>query len=229
MPLRSPPAAVLFDMDGLLLDSERIALAIMAECAAEIGLDWAPQVGMRMIGRNVVDANRVLRDHYGDDARLSLLPGAFRARYDRHIDEGAIPLKPGVTTLLDLLEHHAIPRAVATSTQRERASRKLARNDLLHRFDALIGGDEVERGKPAPDIYLAAANAIGVEPARCLVLEDSNTGARAGLAAGMTVIMVPDLLEPDAAVLALGARNMNSLLDVAGTLEPLLEDETTPP
>ena len=229
MPLRDLPAAVLFDMDGLLLDSERIALAIMAECAAEIGLDWAPQVGMRMIGRNVVDANRVLRDHFGDDARLGLLPAAFRLRYDRHIAEQPIPLKPGVTALLDLLERHDIPRAVATSTQRERASRKLARNDLLHRFDALVGGDEIERGKPAPDIYLAAARAVGAEPVRCLVLEDSNTGARAGLAAGMAVVMVPDLLEPDAEVLAMGARRMDSLLDVAGALERFLNRETTPP
>jgi len=229
MPLRRLPAAVLFDMDGLLLDSERIALAIMAECAAGIGLDWAPQVGMRMIGRNVADANRVLREHYGDDARLELLPAAFRARYDRHIAEEPIPLKPGVTALLDLLERHRIPRAVATSTQRERASRKLARNGLLHRFDALIGGDDVDRGKPAPDIYFAAAHAIGVEPAHCLVLEDSSTGARAGLAAGMTVVMVPDLLEPDAAVLALGAGCMTSLHDVAGALERFLNRETTPP
>lgn len=228
MPLRNPPAAVLFDMDGLLLDSERVALAIMAQCAGELGLSWEPRVGLRMIGRNVIDANRVLREHYGDDARLDALPAAFRAHYDRHIDERAIPLKPGVAQLLDLLDAHDIPCAVATSTQRERATRKLDRSGILRRFDALVGGDDVERGKPAPDIYLAAARALAVEPARCLVLEDSNTGARAGLAAGMAVVMVPDLLEPDAAVVALGAHCRASLLEVADQLHSLFNRESLP-
>lgn len=223
MPLQRIPSAVLFDMDGLLLDSERVALAIMAECMAELGLVWDESVGLRMIGRNVVDSNRVLREHYGDDARLERLPAAFRARYDRHIAEQAIPLKPGALRLLELLVRHGIPRAVATSTQRERAARKLARNGLLAHFDALVGGDEVACGKPAPDIYLAAARALGAAPAGCLVLEDSNTGARAGLAAGMRVVIVPDLLAPEPALLAQGARREASLDDVAGILQPLFE------
>lgn len=227
LPLSHPPAAVLFDMDGLLLDSERVALAIMAECAAELGLAWDCEVGLRIIGRTVTDSNHILREHYGDDVRVDALPTAFRARYDRHIDEQAIPLKPGVRQLLDLLDAHGIARAVATSTQRERAARKLERNGLLQRFDVLVGGDDVARGKPAPDIFLAAAHALGVEPARCLVLEDSNTGARAGLAANMSVVMVPDLLEPDAAIIALGAHCQASLVDVADILQTLLRGETT--
>ena len=225
MPLSRAPAAVLFDMDGLLLDSERVALAIMSACAAELGLVWNHQVGLRIIGRSVIDSNRILREHYGDDARLDALPGAFRTRYDRHIDDHAIPLKPGVMQLLDLLDAHGIAHAVATSTQRERAARKLERNGLLPRFDALVGGDDVERGKPAPDIFLAAARALGVAPARCLVLEDSNAGARAGLAAEMAVVMVPDLLEPDAAVIALGAHCQPSLLEVAAQLDALFDRE----
>ena len=226
MPLSRPPAAVLFDMDGLLLDSERVALAIMSASATELGLVWDHRVGLRIIGRSVTDSSRILREHYGDDARLDALPGAFRARYDRHIDEQQIPLKPGVLQVLDLLDTHGIARAVATSTQRERAVRKLERNGLIERFDALVGGDEVKRGKPAPDIFLAAARALDVEPARCLVLEDSNAGARAGLAAGMAVVMVPDLLEPDADVLALGAHCLGSLLEVAAQMNALFDRES---
>lgn len=128
--------------------------------------------------------------------------------------------------LLDLLDAHGIARAVATSTQRERAARKLERNGLLPRFDALVGGDDVQQGKPAPDIFLAAARALGVAPARCLVLEDSNAGARAGLAAEMAVVLVPDLLEPDAAVIALGAHCQPSLLEVADQLHALFDRES---
>lgn len=223
--LSRPPAAVLFDMDGLLLDSERVALGIMSACASELGLAWNLEVGLRIIGRNVDDSNRILREHYGNDARLDALPAAFRARYDRHIDDHAIPHKPGVTELLDLLDAHGIARAVATSTQRERAARKLERNGLLRRFDALVGGDEVARGKPAPDIFLAAARALDVQPSACLVLEDSNSGARAGLAANMAVVMVPDLLEPDADVIAMGALRQPSLIDVAARLDALFKRE----
>lgn len=225
MPLSRPPAAVLFDMDGLLLDSERVALGIMSACASELGLAWSPEVGLRIIGRNVDDSSRILREHYGNDARLDALPAAFRARYDRHIDDYAIAHKPGVTELLDLLDAHGIARAVATSTQRERAARKLERNGLLRRFDALVGGDEVARGKPAPDIFLAAARALDVQPSACLVLEDSNSGARAGLAAHMAVVMVPDLLEPDDDVIAMGALRQSSLIDVAARLGALFKRE----
>ena len=87
----------------------------------------------------------------------------------------------------------AFPRAVATSTRRERARAKLARRGLLARFAALVGGDEVARGKPAPDIFLLAAARLGVAPADCVVLEDSEPGVRGALAAGMMPIMVPDL------------------------------------
>lgn len=225
MPLSRPPAAVLFDMDGLLLDSERVALGIMSACASELGLAWNPEVGLRIIGRNVDDSNRILREHYGNDARLDALPAAFRARYDRHIDDHAIAHKPGVTELLDLLDAHGIARAVATSTQRERAARKLERNGLLRRFDALVGGDEVARGKPAPDIFLAAARTLDVQPSACLVLEDSNNGARAGLAARMAVVVVPDLLEPDDDVIAMGALRQSSLIDVAARLGALFKRE----
>ena len=211
-PLSRPPAAVLFDMDGLLLDSERVALGIMSACASALGLTWNPEVGLRIIGRNVDDSNRILREHYGNDARLDALPAAFRAQYDRHIDDHAIPHKPGVTELLDLLDAHGIARAVATSTQRERAARKLERNGLLRRFDALVGGDEVGR-------------ALDVQPSACLVLEDSNSGARAGLAANMAVVMVPDLLEPDDDVIAMGALRQPSLIDVAARLDALFKRE----
>lgn len=226
MRLSHPPAAVLFDMDGLLLDSERISLAIMAECAAELGLAWSHEVGLRIVGRNVVDGDQILREHFRNDAGLDTLRVIFRTRYDRHIAEHPIPLKPGVIELLDLLEAHGIRRAVATSTQRERAARKLERNGILRRFDALVGGDDVARGKPAPDIFLAAARALDVEPLRCLVLEDSNSGARAGLAANMVVVVVPDLLEPESEVLALGAHCQPSLLEVAARLGELFNCES---
>ncbi len=218
----APIGAVLFDMDGLLLDSERLALSILAAAARDLGIDWDEEVGLTMVGRNVADADALLRRHYPDAPQLGALPAVFRARYDEHIAAQGVALKPGVIALLDLLDRHDTPRAVATSTQRERALRKLTRVDLLRRFHGLVGGDEVETGKPAPDIFLAAAAALEVAPAECLVLEDSNAGVRGALAAGMRVAMVPDMLHPDADLPALGVPILPSLTQVVELLSSRL-------
>ena len=132
-----------------------------------------------------------------------------------------IALKPGLLDLLDWLEARRIPKAVATSTRRDRAQAKLARTALLPRFVALVGGDEVARGKPEPDIFLAAAARLGEAAQHCLVLEDSEPGVRAALAAGMTPIMVPDLHAPSDDLVALEPLILESLAEVPAQLAAL--------
>ena len=112
-----------------------------------------------------------------------------------------------------------MPRAVATSTARPLALRKLRRAGLLDRFHAICTSSDVARPKPAPDVYLLAATSIDVEPARCLVLEDSPAGVRAALGAGMIPVQVPDMVEPDAAMHALGHRIVGSLAQAQQLLE----------
>jgi len=111
---------------------------------------------------------------------------------------------------------------VATTTRQPRANRKLAAAGLLPYFDAVITSGDVARPKPAPDIYLLAAQRLGQAPERCLALEDSPAGTRAALAAGMTVIQVPDLVHPDEELRALGHRIVGSLVDAHALLLPLL-------
>ena len=125
--------------------------------------------------------------------------------------------------MLDWLEGRAIPRAVATSTRRERAHSALERTALLPRFQALVGGDEVAFGKPAPDIYFEAARRLGANTASCVVLEDSEPGVRAALAAGMMPIMVPDLIPPSAELVALDLVVLPTLHDVLAHLAALGE------
>ena len=188
--------AVIFDMDGLLLDSERVALATVAEAAALLGVAWRPEVGLALVGLNSRDGPAVIRRHLGDDYPTAALYDTFGRLYEVAIAEGRIPLKPGVGELFDLLDGLGLRRAVATSTRRSRAEPKLAAVGLLARVHGMVCGDEVPCGKPAPDIFLAAADRLGVPATRCLVLEDSNAGARGALAAGARVVMVPDLLQP---------------------------------
>lgn len=208
------PRAVIFDMDGLLLDSERVALRFFEQAATELGAPWSAEVGLSMVGLNSRDSNGLILKAFGDDFPIDALRERFGELYEAAIAAGDIPLKPYVRELLDHLEAARIPCAVATSTRRTRAEAKLARVHLLPRFQALACGDEVSRGKPAPDIYELAARRIGVEPRDCLALEDSNAGIRAAVSASMAAVMVPDLLRPDADIRRYGVPVVESLKDV---------------
>jgi len=215
------PQAVIFDMDGLMLDSERAITRCLARAATEQGHDIERGYWLRMVGTGDAACRAMLAERIGEAASRSLLDRCH-ALYDEIVEAG-VPLRPGIRELLDLLVARGIPRAVATSTKRPLALRKLAAADLLRRFDTVCTSSDVEHPKPAPDIYLLAANRLRVEPGQCLVLEDSPTGVRAALAAGMTPIQVPDMLAPDEEVRALGHRIVASLADAQRLLELRLE------
>jgi len=215
------PRAVIFDMDGLMLDTEPLAARAWGEAAAALGVGFDGALALRMVGCNFVDCSALVRERYGSDYPVAALLGSWHAAYDAIVAREGIALKPGLLELLDWLEAAAIPKAVATSTRRERARTKLAQMALLPRFAALVGGDEVARGKPAPDIFVLAAARIGVPPAACVVLEDSEPGVRGALAAGTMPIMVPDLKPPPDALRALLPLVLASLHDVRRHLAAL--------
>ena len=221
-PLPFLPEAVVFDMDGLMLDSERAINECMARAASDLGHDLPASLWLQMIGGGDGLCRRLLADRIGADATVELLARA-EAMYDVVADAG-IDHRPGIVDLLDWLVARGIPRAVATSTRRPLAMRKLAAAGLLPYFDAVATSSDVAAPKPAPDVYLLAASKLGVAPARCLVLEDSPTGVRAALAAGMTPVQVPDMLVPDDAARALGHRIVASLGDAQRLLEARLAE-----
>ena len=208
------PSAVIFDMDGLMLDTEPLAARAWEEAAARAGVGFDMSLASRMIGRNFADCSLMTRAHYAADYPVDALLAHWHAAYDAIVNREGLALKPGVCELINWLVACAIPRAVATSTRLDRALAKLAHVDLLAHFAAVVGGDEIERGKPAPDIYLEAARRLAVAPAACVVLEDSEPGVRGALAAGMTPIMVPDCLPPSADLLLAAPLVEASLHDV---------------
>ena len=208
------PAAVIFDMDGLMLDTEPLAARAWGEAAAMLGVDFDMSLAQGMIGRNFADCSAMLRARYVTPYPVDALLARWHAAYDAIVEREGLALKPGVHELLDWLEGAGIPRAVATSTRRDRACAKLARTALLPRFHEVVGGDEVAFGKPAPDIYVEAARRLGTIAATCLVLEDSEPGVRAALAAGMMPIMVPDLVPPSVDLVALDLIVLPTLHDV---------------
>lgn len=218
--LATLPQAVVFDMDGLMLDSERALLGCLALVCGEAGQVLPEAFLLSLIGCSDAVARQRIAEQVGADAADTLLHGSY-ARYDAIVEAG-VPHRPGIIELLDTLVEHGVPRAVATSTRRPLALRKLEAAGLLRYFEHVATSSDVAHPKPAPDIYLLAASKLGVDPAQCLALEDSPTGVRAALAAGMQVIQIPDLLVPDEGVRALGHRIAGSLHEVRGLLQPLL-------
>ncbi|MDK2126176.1 HAD family hydrolase [Parachitinimonas caeni] len=212
MQLPCPIAAVIFDMDGLMLDTERLVLAAWQQAAQEHGAVLDEQLLLGMVGLHDRLCRQYLREQLGEQTPVEAIHDRTRELYAKALAEGP-PIKPGLIALLDYLETASLPRAVATSTLRRFALGNLERAGLLNRFAHIIAGDDICHPKPAPDVYLQAAAALGVAPALCVVLEDSEPGVRAALAAGMTPIMIPDLKAPSAEVRAFGHHIVACLAD----------------
>jgi HAD superfamily hydrolase (TIGR01509 family) len=208
-------------MDGLMLDTERLAIPAWRDAKEAIGVDFDMSLLDAMVGRNYQDCRAMILERHGDAFPTDRLMEAWRIAYDAIVERDGIAIKHGLVDLLDWLEQAGVPKAVATSTRRSRAAAKLASAGLDARFAALVGGDEVSRGKPAPDIFLLAAERLGAPPSSCLVLEDSAPGVRAALAAGMTPIMVPDQHAPPEDILAAGTVVLPTLEHVHAHLRAL--------
>jgi HAD superfamily hydrolase (TIGR01509 family) len=208
------PRAVIFDMDGLLLDSEPLYRVTWQTAAADLGCPIDDEFYARFVGRGNDEAEQLLRERFGDALPFEEFRERWRRDWDQRLDASPPAPKPGAIELLDALEKRGIPKALATSSPRVLALRCLG--DLASRFAALAFGDEVEHSKPAPDLFLLASQRLGVAPADCLVLEDSEAGVRAARAAGMDVIMVPDLVPPSPEIASMATRVCETLHDVVG-------------
>jgi len=193
MVLPSLPAAVVFDMDGLLFDSERLHRQAARDAATACGGTLPDAVFLSLVGGSATDNQARLAAHFGPGFVLQAFLDTWSRNYAQSCGSGPV-LKPGVVEMLDLLDTLRLKRAIATSSSHEAVQRNLAAHGLGDRFHAVVARGDYARGKPAPDPFLLAAARIGVPAACCLALEDSPHGVRAAAAAGMTVVMVPDLV-----------------------------------
>ncbi|WP_165243778.1 HAD family hydrolase [Paludisphaera soli] len=182
--------AVAFDLDGLMFDTEALFFRVACEALEARGARFTAEMMAAMIGRRAVEAGHILQTMSGLDADPQELLADVRERYLAVLDTDAAPT-PGLLTLLDRLERGDVPKAVATSSKRAHAERLLGGHGLRERFAFILGSEDVERGKPEPEIYLKAAEGFGVAPERLMVLEDSPAGVAAARAAGAFVVAVP--------------------------------------
>ena len=218
MRLPKPVKAVVFDMDGLLVDTEQVVFEAMTAVAKDSGQEMPFELFKRLVGLPGNASDLIVLEHFGADFDI----GAWRAGVAHHFQDIAaagIALKAGVVELLDVLDARGLPRAVATSSTRNAVDHSLGQHGLVDRFDVIISRELQDHHKPHPDPFLKAAAAIGVDPADCLALEDSHNGVRAAAAAGMMTIMVPDLLDPTEEMHELAVHIAEDLHEVRALLE----------
>lgn len=209
------PSAVIFDMDGLMFDTENLTLPLWETAGEPFGYKITRDIALRLVGISSKRSGELLRELFGDDFPYETIRSEFRKLVVKEIDKKGVPKKPGLDYLLKRLSAANIPMAVATSSRYDTAADLLRRAGVYEKFTAIIGGDDIVNGKPAPDIFLLAAEKLGHPPSFCAGLEDSPAGLRALKAAGIRSVFIKDTIEPPQEVLAAVWRRCNDLSEAA--------------
>jgi HAD superfamily hydrolase (TIGR01509 family) len=206
------PDAAIFDMDGLMLDTERPAIPLWIKAGEKYGWNIDPQTVFRTIGRDGPAIRAIISSEFGPDFPYEMILDELRRLYNEEFERN-IAHKPGLISLLDHLSSLKIPLAVATSSKRNSALWKLRLAGIVDRFQALACGDEVSNGKPAPDIFLLAAERLGILPSACIGFEDSPAGLQGLSAAGIRSVFIKDMIEPPEDILSTVWRRLNDLAE----------------
>lgn len=206
----------IFDMDGLLFDTERMYRDSWKQSAQQFGLVHNPDFPRTVCGSSGAHMREIILQYYPQVDAKAFADDCI-LRVEREL-ETHVPEKTGVRDILQYFKQHGVRVAVASSSKRATVLHNLKQADILSYFDAVVSGDQVTHGKPAPDIFLLAAQQIGCDPENCYVFEDGTNGIRAGAAAGCTTIMIPDLTPPNAQLEQLCAGIYPSLSDAMNSI-----------
>lgn len=213
--------AIVFDMDGLLFDSERIVQRSWEEAGNQLGLEHMGETIYHTLGMNLAGRNHYFRNTIAKDFPCEEFAKQARIWFYKIVNEEGLPMKNGARKLLEYGKVNGYRMAIATSSRKEYALKNLKAAKIYDFFDAGVFGDMVQHAKPDPEIYLKACDSIGAYPANCIALEDAPAGIRAAYAAGMKPIMIPDLVAPTPEIEALLYGTCDTLLGVIGILEKL--------
>ena len=196
------PELVIFDMDGLIFDSERAFMQVTREVIAGYGYDLTEEVYVRTLGLSGADTRKIMLEVFGEDVPYEEIAAEARRRMNAKADRESLPVKPGIPGLLCMLQESGIPACVASSSPRATVETYLSSAGLDRWFGFIITGDDIEHAKPDPDIFLRCCRHFGVSPGNALVLEDSENGILAAANGGIPVICIPDMKQPDPAYAA---------------------------
>ena len=212
-------SGVIFDMDGLMTDTERLYIDLWCQILREQGMEEHREVVTHCIGMDHGKTRAYITETLGEDFDYLSVLGEAGKRSDAYCQAHGIPVKLGLYELLNYLDQEKIPYAVATSSRGEGARSKLRQIGVLARLHGLVTGDMVEKGKPDPEIFLRAAEILHLPPETCLVLEDSPHGILAAYKAGCLPMMIPDLWPPDEETQSMLYARGETLLDVIPVLK----------
>ena len=212
--------AVIFDKDGTLHDTEKVYHRAWKEAAEQTGVPNIMDFVALCTGTNFTRTAELWQEYYGDAFAFRPFWDLRNDIYDAMIEREGVPIRDGAYELLDYLKDNGYKIALATSTNAPRVQRHLVKSGMQQYFDAVVTGDTVQKGKPAPDIFLIAAERLGVDPADCMGVEDSFNGVRAVRAAGMYTVMVPDMIPPTNEILDL----TDACVAELGQIIPILEN-----
>ena len=214
--------AVIFDVDGTLLDTERIYMQAWKEAAAELGYVMPDELLRKTRAVNTKDAARIFETEIGNGFSYEQAR-PLRVRIAEEIIKRESPiLKPGVPELLDFLKQKGIRLSVASSTNLKGTQEHLAESQILQHFEVVVGGDMITKGKPNPDIFLKAAELLGLQPQECIVVEDSPAGIKAAYSAGMKAVLVPDQAAITQEIIDMSDVVLKSLHDMPAYMEGLM-------
>lgn len=193
--------AAIFDMDGLMFDTERLVYENWQKLMDERGYEYSLDIYKHTVGRRKAEVEFFYSEQYGEDFPYWELADIAKARYVERVKKEGLPVKKGLYELLDYLSGEGFKIALATSTSRETSVLNLTVTDTLRYFDEMVCGGEVKNGKPHPEVFLTASEKLGENPRDCLAFEDSANGIRSAHAAGNITVMVPDMIQPDSELL----------------------------
>lgn len=206
--------AVVFDMDGVIFDSERLVIACWKVIADKYEVQEIEVVCRECLGVNATETKQKFLNHYGQDFPYDAYKSEMSKLYHDKYDGGRLPMKKGVTELLQYLKEAGVKVALASSTRRAVVEQELTDAGIIKYFDVVIGGDMVTRSKPEPDIFLKACEELGVSPEEAFAIEDSYNGIRAAAAGKLRPLMVPDLMESTEEMKELAEQIFADLLEV---------------
>lgn len=186
--------AAIFDMDGLLIDSERIIMQACIIAAKQVDITYTQAEYVELIGRAGPDSTRIMAEQLGGMANFNQVMQGLDAQLAQY--NHTFPLKQGVLDLLKHYQSNNVICSVASSSHSHHITHRLSHVGVLDYFNHITSGQEVIRGKPSPDIYLLAVKKLGIKAEECIAFEDSENGALAAIAAGLKVVVVPDLKQP---------------------------------
>ena len=190
--------ALLFDMDGLLLDTERMQDKIWDKAKEHFHYDFNESFKKEMRGINIQASLKIYEKYFGKDFDYQTVLKWRRAYFMEIAKNEGIPIKKGALELLRYVRQKGIHCALATSTERNRFMQYIPylEENIFDFFDVIVDGSMVQHSKPDPEIFLLAADQLGVDIKNCMVLEDSINGVKAGIASGAMTVMIPDLMQP---------------------------------